>query len=154
MCVVDAKLDRETLRFEKTPESVLRKRVTFEINGRSLKPLYYNELTDEAKQVKSVVEPLFGKMLGEFGEGMTVLFFKSKDENGKYLVDPYAKANFSIDFGETTLTYNLPLPSLYYDKLCPADQAPFPANYTYCPFHGVELQEPKTVEAGEEIHAK
>jgi hypothetical protein len=148
ICVVNAKMNMETLHFETTPESILRKKVTFEVNGRSLKPLYYNELTDEAQQIKSIVEPLFGKMLGELGDGMTVLFLKSKDENGKYLVDPYVKANFVVHFGESSLTYNLPLPALYYDKLCPTDNATFPANYTYCPFHGVELREPEATGAG------
>lgn len=150
ICVVDATMDLETNRFVPLPESALRKQVALKVGGKTIKPLYNNELSDDALQIKNIIEPVFAKMLGDLGNGMTILYFRSKDEKGNYIADPYGTTDFTIDLGGELLTYDLPLPSLLHDKICPEDNATFPSNYTYCPFHGKELRDPQAMRTSEE----
>lgn len=128
-------------RFESMSEYDIRKIVTLEVGGKTFKPLYDVDLTKDALMVKEIMEPMFKSMMGNFGEGMVILIFQAQ-EKGKNLINPYKEGNFHLNMGGAKLQYNLPLSALYEDRICPEDNAQFPANYSYCPFHGKELHEP------------
>lgn len=140
ICVVKGRID-PTGKIATLSESVLRKNVTLLADGKIFTPLAYDKLNTEAQQSKDIFEPIFAKILGDLGNGITVLYFNVKDQNGRNIIDPYRKGAFTINLDGTPLKYNLPIPSLFEDKICPNDQAAFPANYTYCPFHANELLE-------------
>jgi hypothetical protein len=141
VCVVEAKLNHSTMKFDPLAEWELRKKLSIQVGEKTFNPVPVKDLPEDVLSVKDIVEPLFAQMLGELGSGMTIFYFKIQDTKGNNLINEYQKGSFSIRLNGASLTYNLPLPSLYDDKICPTDKAAFPANYSYCPFHGVELTE-------------
>ncbi|MDH4473299.1 MAG: hypothetical protein QE487_11885 [Fluviicola sp.] len=152
ICFVKASINEKTLAYEPMQESVIRKKLVLEFNGKTYKALYYNKLPDEVQNIKDILEPTFARMLGEFGNGLSVFFFEIKDDEGNNLIDPTQKGSFNLKLDDTFMTFNLPLPSLCEDKICTTDDVLFPGNYIYCPFHGTELKVVKNEEdASEEL---
>jgi hypothetical protein len=149
ICVLQTELDaKESTLMKHVPESTLRKTTTIEIDGKSYKPLNYSELPTDVQMTKDMLEPTFMRMMGALGEGMCVFYFKVQDENGN-LIDPYKSTSFKLIVSKNDLSYNLPFSSLYPDKICPTDQQALPANFKFCPYHGVALPENVAVPAGE-----
>lgn len=124
----------------------LRKSINIEFDGKKYLPIEQKDLPPTLSTLKSIMEPLFANMLGDFGNGMNFFFFEVQDKKGNNLIDPYNKQSFKLSFGDKYIEYNLPLPSLGNDKICKEDNTIFPSNYNYCPFHGSLLEEVKEEE--------
>jgi len=149
ICLLKSELDPEKTNYLKNvPENTLRKITTIEIDGKSYKPINYSDLPEDVQMTKDILEPTFMRMMGTMGEGICVFYFKVQNENGN-LIDPYKSTSFKILVGKDELSYNLPFSCLYPDKICPTDQQALPANFKFCPYHGVALPENSAVPAGE-----
>lgn len=122
-------------------ESSTERNLTITVNGKSYRCLDPDDISEEANVLKSTMEPVFANMMGNFGKGLRLYFFRVQDSNGKGLLDPYGNQAFSIKLFNQQFDWQLPLSCLMEDKVCPKDHVTFPANYLYCPFHGSELQE-------------
>lgn len=142
VCVVNAEHQEGTAEFKTTSESVMRKNIVLKVGTETFKPLSNKQISDDALSIKDVLEPIFASMLGTFGDGMTVFYFKAQNSHGENLIDAREEGSFNLEFMGGTTTWNLPISALYAKKTCPTDNATFPSNYKFCPFHGIELTEP------------
>jgi len=138
-CVVKGKFDGKSGTVKTISEETLRRKTTLQFKGKSYSPISYDDLSEPAQMMKDIIESIFTNMLGDLGNGMTILYFKVQDEQGRNLVSPYSKDDLALNISGSAVLYNLPLASLYENSVCPEDGAEFPANYNYCPFHGKQL---------------
>ncbi len=142
ICAVNAEHQEGSTGFKTTAESTMRKNILLKVGTETFKPLSDKQISDDALSIKDVLEPIFASMLGTFGDGMTVFYFKAQNSHGENLIDAREEGNFNLEFMGGTTNWNLPISALYPKKTCPTDNATFPSNYKFCPFHGIELNEP------------
>jgi hypothetical protein len=103
------------------------------------------EVSDAAKNLAGIMKPLLANAMGKAGENITMLFFPAKNKAGALIADASAKGSFQIVLKDTVglsqdvYEWRLPLTSLSPAKYCPAGKERVNANWTYCPWHGVAL---------------
>ncbi len=106
------------------------------------------EVSSDAETLAAVLKPVFANVLGKTGESMEVLFFPARDSSGKALADPRQKGSFTIVIQDVAgkpdpvFEWQLPLTALASAKFCPVGKERVQANWNYCPWHGVSLNEP------------
>ncbi len=114
-------------------EPELRQKLILEYNNKTYEPLKTEELSDDQLSMSIVIKPIFAQMMGQFGSGIQVFFFNTGE------ISPLKNEDFSVSIGTKTITYELPLPCLYPNKVCIEDKKEYPSNYIYCPIHGNKL---------------
>jgi hypothetical protein len=109
------------------------------------------EVSGDAKGLATILKPVLANMLGTMGQNMQIYFFPGTDKMANPIADPLASGNFSIVITsilgpkESVYEWKLPLNSLSPPKYCPVGKERVEANWKYCPWHGVKLDEPVTV---------
>ncbi len=117
-------------------------------NGVSYAPV--TRVSSDAESLTAIMKPLFANALGKMGESIELLFFPAKDAAGQLLADPRQKGSFAIILKElagspeSVFEWQLPLTALSPPKFCPVGKERVKANWNYCPWHGVPLNEPAT----------
>lgn len=139
LLAISGKANTSTAQFVSKEESYVRSNLSIQFNGKTYKPLSESKLSAELNMLNERMRPLFSKMFGDLGLGMTMFFFDITDKDGTNLIDPYSNSDFTVSLDNVKHTFHLPLPSLYTDAKCPNDNELFPANYEYCPYHGSKL---------------
>jgi hypothetical protein len=140
MLVIDARKGPMATFTYPTPE-VLRKNTKLILpSGDILSPLSDDELTPAAKNLFSMVKPLLGSMLGQFGQNAEFMFFNNKDKDGKPLLDPTGTGKLVVNSNGHSATWRLPLGSLLAEKTCPVCGEKLPGNYMFCPYDGTKLK--------------
>jgi len=105
------------------------------------------KLSGDAEGLVSVLKTVFGNMLGTMGQNIQLLFFPGTDKMARPIADPLAEGSFSvivtklIDGKDKTFEWKLPLTTLSPPKYCPVGKERVQANWKYCPWHGVKLDE-------------
>lgn len=134
------------------PLDVIRRNVSLRDQAGNI----YHPLENVSPQVESFVEilkPVLKSMLGQFGEGVQIVFFPVKDKMGKVLADPFRASEFSLLVAElmgpktSTYTWRLPISALLPPKYCPVGKERVEANWKYCPWHGNKLDTESTPSA-------
>ncbi len=106
------------------------------------------KVAPEAENLASMLKPVFANSVGKMGEAVEILFFPAKSASGQWLADPRQKGSFAIvvkDLAgkpESAFEWRLPLTALSPAKFCPVGKERVDANWNYCPWHGVPLNEP------------
>jgi hypothetical protein len=136
---VSGSLNNTNRRFEAKDESYMRNNISVTLNGKTYKPISNSKLTEDMKILNDYMKPMFGRMMGEMGAGMTILYFEISDNAGQNLLDPYSNIDFTYSLASVNANFHLPLPSLFTDSKCANDGELFPANYEFCPYHGSKL---------------
>lgn len=128
--------------FKPTKEKELYKNIYLvDQNGKTYKPLKKDELTREAADLSEAMRPLFSSMLGQFGDGLEMFFFKVQDQSGNNIIDAKQRTPFTINFFGNEFKYDLPLSAFVPKKTCPVDSEKHNGKWNYCPIHGEKLEE-------------
>ncbi len=128
-------------------EPEIRDNVTLrDSEGNSYPPV--QKLTGDAEGLAAVLKPVFGNILGAMGQNIQLLFFPALDKMAKPIADPLSPGNFSVTLAklvngkDKVLEWKLPLTTLSPPRYCPVGKERMQANWKYCPWHGVKLEEP------------
>ncbi len=111
--------------------------------GQTYQPL--QEISGDAQGIASIIRPVLGNILGPMGQNLQILFFPAKTKSGKLIADPTKASSFYVLLSnltaqrETEFSWRLPLSSLSPPKFCPAGKERVEANWKFCPWHGVPL---------------
>jgi hypothetical protein len=111
------------------------------------------KLSGDAEGLASIIKPVLANMLGTAGQNMQIYFFAGVDKMAKPIADPHAPGSFSVVITdilgpkESVYEWKLPLTSLSPPRYCPVGKEPMEANWKYCPWHGVKLDETVAVPA-------
>jgi|SRR5579872_442899 len=109
------------------------------------------KLSGDAEGLVSVIKPVFANILGSMGQNVQLLFFAGTNKMAKPIADPMAQGNFSIVISKLlsdkedvkeVFEWKLPLTTLSPPKYCPVGKERVQANWKYCPWHGIKLEEP------------
>jgi hypothetical protein len=114
--------------------------------GNAYPPL--QKLSGDAEGLVSLLRPVFANLLGAMGQNIQLFFFSGTNKMAKPLVDPSSPGSFSVVLSKAlegkdkTFEWKLPLTALSPPKYCPVGKERVEANWKYCPWHGVKLDEP------------
>ncbi|MFL6302518.1 MAG: hypothetical protein ACJ72H_03170 [Candidatus Sulfotelmatobacter sp.] len=106
------------------------------------------KLSGDAEGLVAVLKAVFGNTLGAMGQNIQLLFFSASNKMAKPIADPTSTGEFSvivskiIEGKDKKFEWKLPLTSLSPPKYCPVGKERLQANWKYCPWHGVRLDEP------------
>lgn len=109
--------------------------------GDKMLPLPDSELSSDTINLFSIMKPLIGNMLGQFGQGMVFVCFRGMDSKGEKLLEPKGNQTFSINYSGDAYNWRLPLGSLLPARIDKATGEEFPGNYIYSPFTANKLTE-------------
>jgi hypothetical protein len=82
------------------------------------------------------------------GQNIQFLFFSGTNKMAKPIAYPLSSGSFSvvlskiIEGKDDVFEWKLPLTTLSPPKFCPVGKERVQANWKYCPWHGVKLDEP------------
>jgi hypothetical protein len=106
------------------------------------------KLSGDAEGLASVIKPVFANILGPMGQNIQLLFFPATDKMAKPIADPFNSGSFSLVLSkllegkDKVFEWRLPLTTLSPPKFCPVGKERVQADWKYCPWHGVKLDEP------------
>lgn len=116
--------------------------------GNAYQPV--QKLSGDAEGLVSILKAVFGNMLGSMGQNIQLLFFPAVNKMARPIADPLASGSFSvvlskvIEGKDRVFEWKLPLTSLSPPRYCPIGKERVQANWKYCPWHGVKLDEAPT----------
>ncbi len=121
-------------------EAEVRKNITIiDSLNKVYKPLDDKNLEATTQLMLNTLKPVLQNMLGTMGDHFYFIAFENKNSGGNALLSPYYENGSRINFYKTIADFNVPLPSLIADKICPNDKKEMNGTWKYCPYHGVEL---------------
>jgi hypothetical protein len=106
-----------------------------------------NAVSGDAKTLADLIKPMLVNAMGRAGENFAMFFFPAKGKNGKPIADAVSKGQFSVVLKdvvgepETIFFWRTPLTSLSAPRYCPAGKERVHADWDYCPWHGVKLED-------------
>ena len=125
-------------------EQVIRSSVTLkDSEGAVYSPI--TDLSGDAKGLVSIFKPIFSNLLGSTGQNIQLLFFPARSAKGKLIADPLQDGSFTVQFSypegnaESQYQWRLPLSSVSPPRYCPLGKERVEANWKFCPWHGVRL---------------
>lgn len=119
--------------------------------GNDYEPI--QKISGDAEGLASILKAPLANMLGTMGQNMQIYFFAGTDKMANPIADPLAPGSFSVVITnilgtkESIYEWKLPLTSLSPPRYCPVGKERMEANWKYCPWHGVKLDEPVAVPA-------
>jgi hypothetical protein len=122
-----------------TSKEDMEKRVLLLVGKERLTTIPESELTPGARNFIQIMKPIITNMLGQMGQGLHMVAFKSKDENGKPFVDPKLPGQISIKVGDKSFDFRLPLATLLPARVDAESGERFPGSYNFNPFTGKKL---------------
>ena len=111
------------------------------------------EVSGDAKGLTSILKPVLANVLGTMGQNLEIYFFPGANKMAQPIADPLSPGSFSVVITdilgakESIYEWKLPLTSLSRPRHCPVGKERMEANWKYCPWHGVKLDEPVPVPA-------
>lgn len=108
--------------------------------GTSYSPLDANDIGPDMRNLFATMKPGFARSAGELGEHSHFFAFPSKGKEGQIIAAATKEGTFSVELGETTFRWRLPLGTLVPPKICPVDGEQLSGAWKFCPWHGAELK--------------
>lgn len=111
-------------------------------------------IAGDAEMVANLVKPIVGATIGKMGENMQLIFFPANSKTGSLLADPTQKGQFAVivkdllGAPETQFQWRTPLTSYVAPRYCPVGKERVHADWNYCPWHGVPLNNTPTPPIG------
>lgn len=102
-------------------------------------PLADKDISPTALILISKFQPSLAKMLGQFGNGITIFLFDTKNEKGISPFDVSKPNRFTLTWDNASLKWRLPFAAVLPVKYCPVDNEPMKGNWNFCPIHGAKL---------------
>ena len=115
-------------------------------NGKSLKPLSFEDLPVSVQTILSMIKPILKSALGNMGENMHFFVFEDKVKKGKRNFDPHLEETIVLNVLDSEYSWEAPFLSLMPPKTCPVDGEQLSGGWNYCPIHGNELVAPEETE--------
>ncbi|MEQ6125066.1 hypothetical protein AAON49_12740 [Pseudotenacibaculum sp. MALMAid0570] len=106
-------------------------------NGSGLKHIPQDNLDPDLKNFITLIGPMMKNMMGQMGENMQVFVFKNDKKNP---INVWEKGKIDFGLNDFKVTMDLPISSLLLEKKCPEGKKLFSGKWSYCPFHGKELE--------------
>lgn len=106
-----------------------------------------SEISGDAKNLADVMKPMLANAMGRAGENFAMIFLPAKGKSGKRIADATSKGQFSIVLKdvagepETIFHWRTPLTSFSAPRFCPVGKERVHADWDYCPWHGVKLED-------------
>lgn len=104
-------------------------------------PIDMKNISPTATELLKSLQPVMAQMLGQFGQGMRIFLFEAKQVNGKPVIDITKTNHFSLSWDDINLKWTLPFASILPPKFCPVDNEKMKGNWSFCPVHGVRLDQ-------------
>jgi hypothetical protein len=137
-CVVDYSMINQQLVFRTADE--IRPSIKMVDSARNIYlPIADKDISPTASETISHLQPAVARLLGQFGSGMTIFLFDTKNENGIPAFDVRNPNRFILTWDHASFTWRLPFASVLPVKYCPVDNEPMKGNWNYCPIHGAKL---------------
>ena len=125
---------------EYKPLKKLEKDLSFMINGEKMEIIPTDDQDFTLQMILSVMAPMLENMLGDMGKNMHFFVYNDVDEEGNRIADPSKAIQVEVQLDEDNYNFPTPLASCIASKTCPEDGATMNGNWSFCPFHGVELK--------------
>jgi hypothetical protein len=97
-------------------------------------------LDANTKSFLTMMKPLLGSVMGQLGQNSHFFIFPANNKERLPIMEPKKEGGFSLNIGEETLKWKLPLGSLLPPKICPVDGEELNGSWKYCPWHGQQLK--------------
>jgi len=127
-------------------ESEIREATTIrDSDGNVYQPV--QKLSADAAGLVSIMKAVFSNVMGPMGPNVQMLFFSATNRMAMPIADPLSPGGFSVTVSkivggkDKVLEWRLPLTALSPPKYCPVGKERVQANWKYCPWHGVKLDE-------------
>lgn len=133
--------------FDFVPPADLQKK-TFVRDSNGEEYAAISDLSGDAKNLADFMKPMLANAMGKAGENFAVIFFPAKSKSGGRIADATSKGQFSIVLKdaagepETIFHWRTPLTLLSPPRYCPVGKERVHADWDYCPWHGVKLDQP------------
>ena len=98
-----------------------------------------DEISADFTNFLMIIQPMIGNMLGQMGNNIHFVLFKSIRGNEVLPINPLKEDVLSIKLGSFENKIELPLSSLLMEKKCPEDQLLYSGKWNFCPLHGKKL---------------
>lgn len=123
-------------------ESLIKKQIKINYKGTDLKLLDTEDLNADTINFISMMKPMMKNMMGAMGENMQFYVFESPDRKKAIIpIDPYGSESLTFELANFKKEVSLPLASLLEEKVCPETKKEHNGKWTFCPYHGVTLEE-------------
>lgn len=139
LAVVDQKMSASGALISKSRKEIAAALSISVLEGAKARPLQDSDLPPKMIYFLTFLKTHMGSMLGEFGEGMEFFLFAGRDDHGNRVVNPREAGSFSVEYGNHTFEWHLPLVCLLPPRFDPETGEQFPGNYLYNPFTGKRL---------------
>lgn len=108
--------------------------------GNKYSPIPEAGIDSDTKSFLSMMKPILINMAGPLGQNLHFYLFPASNKDGLRIVDAKKEGSFSLNLGEETFKWKLPLGALLPPKICPVDGEVLSGNWKYCPWHGQPLK--------------
>lgn len=140
MAVVDAKKGGLAVFSYVAAEEVLKTAKLTVSDGTTFSALSETDLAPGARNLISIMKPVFANLMGQFGQNVLFVVFPAKGADGDKLIDPYKEGQLSFVENGHSFSWRLPLGSLLPAETCPKCGEVLPGNYKFCPYDGTKLE--------------
>ena len=123
------------------PETLREFIVLVDKHGQRYPPLEPEKISPDARNLAMMMQPLLAGILGPTGESVGFFFFPAVVGDSEPIASATAKGGFRVEVGDQVFEWKTPLGSVLPPKTCPVDREQMSGLWTYCPWHGKELQE-------------
>jgi len=121
------------------PREAILKELTVNYKGENLIVVPEEEISADLLNFFMIMQPMLGNMLGQMGNNMHFILFKSIRGSEVLPINPLQNEILTINLGDYERTVDLPLNSLLIEKKCPEDGKLYSGKYIFCPIHGKKL---------------
>ena len=121
------------------PEEAILKELVINYKGENLIIVPKEEISADFSNFFMIIQPMLGNMLGQMGNNIHFVLYKSIRGNEVLPVDPLGSGVLTIKLGDFERTVDLPLNSLLLEKKCNEDGKLYSGKYIFCPIHGKKL---------------
>jgi len=114
-------------------------------DGNEYRPL--EEVSSGATSLKGILKPMLAGAMGKLGENMEIMYFPALNKKGQRIASATSKGQFSFVLKDTlgmkehVTQVETPLTALSPKKFCPVDHRKMIASWSFCPWHGVALED-------------
>ena len=103
-------------------------------------PLPPSEVNPDVLNLAAMITPVLANALGATGQNTFFFVFPALTDEGDRFGLADEEGRLTVEVGTEAFSWRLPLSALLPPKYCPVDGERLDGAWTYCPWHGVELQ--------------
>ncbi len=109
-------------------------------NGNSYKPMDLADVSPDLQNLLASMKPMLSNMLGPMGKNFNFYVFPGTTKDKKLIASPKEESTFSVQEGDETFKWRLPLGSLLPPKTCAKCGEKLSGSFKFCPYDGTALK--------------